>query len=252
MIMQDKEFVNGVPGKIILSGEYAVVFGKQGIAVPSKERMTVTLGEAWNVSSAWTDYASNILKLLKTNMETLSIETDLPLGKGMGSSTTLVIAICRAILGPNCREKALEIENAVNSGHSGLDFAVIWNEAPTLFEKGKEPETIKLPKNLLDRARLIDTGAPNERTPELIAWVKSRQAELQPYIDAIGACTVRLLQGESLKTVMRDHHRAQVALGVVPAEAQKIIEDIERGGGAAKVIGAGGRTGGGGMVLALP
>ena len=33
------------PGKIILTGEYAVVFGYPGIAVPSPLSMTVTLEE---------------------------------------------------------------------------------------------------------------------------------------------------------------------------------------------------------------
>ena len=70
-------------------------------------------------------------------------------------------------------------------------------------------------------------------------------------IQSIGDCTERLLKGESLHAVMRDHHRAQTVLGIVPDSAQKIIAQIESEGGSAKVIGAGGRTGGGGMVLCL-
>jgi len=50
---------------------------------------------------------------------------------------------------------------------------------------------------------------------------------------------------------MREHHRAQVALGVVPESVQKLVEKIESSGGSAKIIGAGGRTGGGGMLLVL-
>jgi mevalonate kinase len=42
-----------------------------------------------------------------------------------------------------------------------------------------------------------------------------------------------------------------VKLGVVPETVQKLIENIEKTGGVAKVIGAGGRTGGAGIVLAL-
>jgi mevalonate kinase len=57
--------------------------------------------------------------------------------------------------------------------------------------------------------------------------------------------------GEDLQTVMRDHHRAQVALGVVPPDVADMVDGIESTGGAAKVIGAGSRTGGAGMVLAL-
>ncbi|MDD5469880.1 MAG: hypothetical protein PHO92_03755, partial [Candidatus Peribacteraceae bacterium] len=49
----------------------------------------------------------------------------------------------------------------------------------------------------------------------------------------------------------KEHHRAQVAIGVVPKAVQTMFAEIEKVGGAAKVIGAGGKTGGGGMVLAV-
>lgn len=254
------------PGKIILSGEYAVVFGKRGIAVPSEESVTVTWTDdasisgvsiTWDgdVNSQWISYAENILEYLKPHTKplqgTLHVRCDIPLGKGMGSSTALVIAVCRCLLGPECEEIARFVEDQINPGHSGIDFAVIWNNAPILFSRGTKPEKITLPKNILQGARLIDTGSPNETTKELVAWMKTRGQEIEPAIAIIAGCTERLLQGESLKTVMRDHHRAQVALGVVPENAQKIIAEIEAQGGSAKVIGAGGRTGGGGMVLAI-
>ena len=54
-----------------------------------------------------------------------------------------------------------------------------------------------------------------------------------------------------LPDIIRNHHSAQCALGVVPAPVQALITHIEELGGAAKVIGAGGRNGGAGMVLAF-
>jgi len=59
------------------------------------------------------------------------------------------------------------------------------------------------------------------------------------------------MRGEPFGAVMRDHHKAQVALGVVPPEAQQLIAAIESAGGAGKIIGAGSRTGGAGIVLAV-
>lgn len=289
-------------GKIILSGEYAVVFGKKGIAIASESNMIISLDESqkddgltvvWNqniVDPIWTVYAQKVATAIVERTQPLSgtlvIENRLPLGKGMGSSTALIVAMCRCILGTDCKETALAIENELNPGNSGIDFAVIWEERPILFSRGKAPEVIELPEHLLAGSSLIDTGKPNETTPELVGWVKEKYAaELQQArvenplpliqgkprkmgagflpaadkknqtmkaIETIGNCTERILSGEPLKNVMRDHHRAQVSLGVVPERAQKIIADIEAKGGAAKVIGAGGRTGGGGMVLALP
>lgn len=268
-------------GKIILSGEYAVVFGKRGIAIPSELRINISLSESQKndgltiafvpsplgggagvgvgVEDRWIKYAekvtANIIERTTPLAGTLTIENNLPLGKGMGSSTSLVIAMCRCILRADCREIALAIENKVNPGNSGIDFAVISEEKPILFSKNNVPEVIELPKNLLTGISLIDTGTPNEATPELVAWVRTRYEAGEPTvleaIDTIGRCTERILAGEALKTVMRDHHRAQIALGVVPEKTQKIIAEIESKGGSAKVLGAGGRTGGGGMVLAL-
>ncbi len=255
-------------GKIILSGEYAVVFGHPGIAVPSKELMTTVFSEEsagsleirWPEVAGerrWDEYIQKIVNLLEKHRQpirgTIAIGNSIPLGKGMGSSTAMVVALSRCLLGNDCRAEALKIENVVNPGHSGLDFAVIWEEQPILLRKGSSPKSIMLPDDLLKGSRLIDAGSPGEPTKDLVAWVRSRKDEpaVAAALTKIGSCTERILSGEPIKSVMRDHHRAQMALGVVTADAQKIIDDIEAAGGAAKVLGAGARTGGGGMVLAI-
>lgn len=254
-------------GKIILAGEYAMALGYPGIAVPSEEKMLAAFRPAKSggltvifghdlLQPEWAMYAGQIAEVLarttgKRIHGELTLQTNLPLGKGMGSSTALVIAIARALLGPSCRGAALAAEDEVNPGHSGMDFAVIWEERPIRYVKGEAPKHVTLPPELLRHMQLTDTGMPNEQTPALVAWVKSRAAELKEPLQIIGGCADRILKGESLRDVVRAHHRAQVALGVVPPHARAIIEDIESRGGAAKVIGAGGRTGGGGMVLSL-
>ncbi|MEQ1849540.1 MAG: hypothetical protein ABL890_03050 [Candidatus Peribacteraceae bacterium] len=242
-----------VPGKIILSGEYAVVFGFPGIAMPSKESLQVTFEEGPVQTIEWRDewksYAEKVIgKIGKGGAWTIT--GDLPIGKGMGASTALVIGCVKAAGGDE--RMALEIEDEVNPGHSGIDFAVIWGNAPIVFRKDEASKAALLPDAIKD-IELIDTGRPEQATPELVAWVKSRKDDpkIAAALHMIGTCTDRILSGEDIKTVIRDHHLAQVALGVVPESVQKIIAEIERGGGAAKVIGAGSRTGGGGMVMAL-
>lgn len=254
------------PGKIILSGEYAVVFGRRGIAIPSKETVKAMWVEDTSLSGPvivwegmsdplWIEYVERILRYLEPHIGrvkgTLSISCDIPLGKGMGSSTSLVIAVSRCFLGYACGRVALSVEDQINPGHSGIDFAVIFENAPILYERGKEPQIIDLPKDILANATLIDTGKPNETTKELVAWMKTRGTDIETAIQIIGDCTERLLKGENIRTVMRDHHQAQLALGIVPEAAKKIIDAIEARGGSAKVIGAGARTGGGGMVLSI-
>ncbi len=269
-----KENMASACGKIILSGEYAVLFGYPGIAVPAPLHLTANFEEDpagddiivhWNtnhqslITNHWQSYAQEIvnhcLTLGSVSPGTLTIENQIPLGKGMGSSTALVIAIARCLLREDCEHEARMIEEAVNAGASGIDFAVIWNESPVYFVKGSEPESISLPDDLLHNALLIDTGTPDQQTPELVAWIREREDELQDALATIGDCTKRLklliANTDGLQHIIRDHNAAQQALGVVSDKAKSLIKIIEQEGGAAKVIGAGGRTGGSGMVLVI-
>lgn len=252
-------------GKVILSGEYAVVFGFPGIAIPSPLTVRVTIEEGtdplkirWiktEAGNAWETYATTIVHHCEAASApirgTLTIESSIPLGKGMGSSTALVCAITRLFLG-NDRARAEAIERTMNPEGSGIDFAVIWEERPLRFQHGSPPEQIPLPFPM-DVAMLLDTGKPDQTTTELVAWVKNRATEpsIQEALAIIGGCADRLIRGEIPLAVLRDHHHAQVALGVVPESVQALIAEIEASGGAAKVVGAGARTGGGGIVLAM-
>ena len=282
-------------GKIILVGEYAVVFGYPGIALPAENRINISFTESQNNESStilwnddttndhWREYTKKVAKLIeeKTGKHGVyDITNQIPLGRGMGSSTAIVIAMTKASIGDD-EKTAKDIEDTVNPGNSGLDFTVIWNEKSVLFKKGDVPTFIELPSDLLKNATLIDTGARSESTAELVAWVKSRYEyharekshsiisrknsthgsgylpavddhnKVHDAIETIGSCAERILKGEPLKDIVKDHHRAQVALGVVPKKTEEIIAEIEANGGCAKVLGAGGRAGGGGMVLDL-
>src|SRR3990167_682222 len=228
------------PGKIILSGEYAVVFGYAGIAVPSSIGIEAVFEEdsaCENILLTWKDadekrailYAEKIVALCqKKNPELrgrLVIYANIPLGKGMGSSTALVISITRALLSKDAREEALSIEDILNPGHSGFDFATIWENVPVLFRKDTGAKFIRLPKDILKDALLIDTGFPKESTTELVAWMRTREPEIRDALEIIGNCTDRIVRGEPLATVMREHNKAQVSLGVVPSGVQALISE---------------------------
>ncbi|MDO8649109.1 MAG: hypothetical protein Q7R81_05000 [Candidatus Peregrinibacteria bacterium] len=258
--------VASASGKIVLAGEYAMVFGSPGLALPSKQGVRVTCNEdggrtltiqreGAEQDTQKEQFALTIVRLCEEKRKpvcgTLTVESDLPLGKGMGSSTALVIAIARCLLGEKCLDDALAIEDHVNPGHSGMDFTVIWNAQPIRYERGKPAQPIQIPRTILDRALLIDTGAPGETTAELVKWVRSREAELKKPLTTIGSCADRILAKENPLAVFRDHHRAQIALGVVPENVQEFVAAVEAQGGAAKITGAGGRSGGGGIVIAV-
>ncbi len=266
-------FSSLVTGKIILSGEYAVVFGGRGIAIPFTETLACTFVPTsqnvitWEqdaLPESWRAYALSLANLLTLHTGVqgeYTIVNTLPLGKGMGSSTSLVIAMTKSAIsdGDEAYRIALDIEDQVNAGHSGLDFACIWQKMPVLFKKGTGQENITIPQLEGKILTLMDAGTPNESTPELVAWVKSRKEQevgqsihpIHDALDIIAGCTERIVGGEDLASVLFDHHKAQVALGVVPNDTQRLIDEVYAKGGCAKVIGAGGRTGGGGMVLRI-
>lgn len=256
-------------GKIIVSGNMANTFGKRALAVPVDMHITAAwdkshdtqeeLSIVWAGQSedgVWINTARKISKLIESRVGPLSgkltIYNTLPLGKGMGSSTSIVAALARCFLGKNCKDEALAIENIINKGHSGIDFAVIWEERPIVIRKDKY-EFVELPKRL-QNAFLVDTGLPAEPTSLIIQRLKERAPReniLMESIETIGNCTERLLSGEDPLTVLPDHHRGQVNMGVVPRRVRSLIEKIEQLGGAAKAARAGTDKGGVGMVFGV-
>jgi len=183
---------------------------------------------------------------------TLTIENSLPLGKGMGSSTAIVIALVRCFLGANCEEEAFAIENIINSGHSGLDFAAIWNERPIIIQ-GNKHEFTELPTGL-HRGFLVDTGLPVAPTSIIVQQLKQRllaEKSLFDSVEIVGNCTERLLSGENPLAVFPDHFKALLNLGVVPSGVQLLIERIQESGGAAKPVRFGGADGGVGMLFVV-
>jgi mevalonate kinase len=247
----------------------ANTFGKRALAVPVDMHITATwekglkdrkgLRIVWRgrkEDGVWLTTAREIIKLIEAQVRPLSgkltIRNTLPLGKGMGSSTAIVVALARCFLGANCKDEALAIENIINKGNSGIDFAAIWEERPIVIRRNHY-EFTELPTGL-QRGYLVDTGLPVAPTSIIIRELKKRVPEekiLMESVEAIGNCTERLLSGEDPLTVFPDHHKGQVGLGVVPPRVRSLIEKIQQSGGAAKAARVGGATGGVGMVLAV-
>ena len=167
-------------GKIILSGNISNSFGKRGLAVPVDMHIATVWDKSDNTEeglrifwvgqredSIWMISVRKIIKLLEAQVGPLSgkltVHNTLPLGKGVGSSTAIVVALARCFLGKNCKDDALAIEDIINKGHSGIDFAAIWEARPIVIRKGISYEFADLPTGL-HRGFLIDTGRPLEPT----------------------------------------------------------------------------------------
>jgi mevalonate kinase len=257
-------------GKIILSGNTANRFGKRALAVPVDMHITAIWDNSDNIQEGlrifwlgqkkeegvWPTTVRKITRLIEAQIGpvsgTLTIRNTLQLGKGMGSSTAIVVALARCFLGENCKKEALAIEDIINKGHSGLDFATIWEERPIVIQ-GNKYEFTELPKGL-QRGLLVDTGLPAAPTSIIIQRLKerlTREKVLMDSVETIGNCTERLLSGEDPLTVFPDHYKGLVNLGVVPPRVRSLIERIQQSGGAAKPGRFGWTTGGIGMVFAV-
>jgi mevalonate kinase len=250
------------PGKLILLGEHAVVYGHRALASPVSLGTQVQLEPFTGAthlgdSSIHDGRLKQALALaLPAQGWRVHIQTDLPIGRGMGSSAALTIALLRAadaIVGHRSSFDALHargfpIEELFHGNPSGLDHAVSALGSPVVYRKGSPPEPIKMPPH---QVVILDTGHAGD-TKALVAGVALRKPRIDTSLQRLGLIV------EDALPVLGD----PVALGLLMNEAQthleyigvstpKIAELIQlaRGAGALGVKLSG--AGGGGIVLAL-
>jgi mevalonate kinase len=194
------------PGKAILFGEHAVVYGHPAIAVPIhgvaahatvSSRQDGDPGSVWidapNIGyAAWADFSlpDDPLQLavrlaleefdgeLPKALE-LRIESDIPVASGMGSSAAVTVAILRvmathfeAMISPErTAELAFEVEKLHHGTPSGIDNSVIAIERPIYFVMDMPVEVIRVPRPF--SMVLADTGKPSA-TRALVDSVRDR------------------------------------------------------------------------------
>jgi len=164
------EAVGQAPGKALLMGEHAVVYGHPAIAVPLRS-VKATATVEFSRNGAIEIYAPEIgehvtsvaeasprLAPLAKLIETVSrffgeerqgyrvvIESSIPIGRGMGSGAAAAVALVKAVckaLGRSLDADAIgEFANAAEVAYhgnpSGVDTAVVARDAPVYFVKGK-------------------------------------------------------------------------------------------------------------------
>jgi mevalonate kinase len=202
--------------KIILMGEHSVVYGQPAIALPLPDvKLVVTIKEAKAgqiVQSRYSDCdwqalpetMHGIQKLIATLVKRfngqddywrLSIDSQLPAERGMGSSAATAIAIVRAFFNyygqPLDRPTLLKLadveEQITHRSPSGLDAATTSSKVPLYFIKGQEGTPI--PLNLQATMVIADTGIKGATKEAILAVQKLLQtapAMAQSHIKHLG------------------------------------------------------------------
>jgi mevalonate kinase len=276
------------PGKVILFGEHAVVYGRPAVAVPVtqvKARVIVEdapkgcgitivasdLGKTYRLKDApLQDPLSftilNTLELLSPGPDLdlkVTINSTIPIARGLGSGAAVSTAIVKALaehFGKNLSKSAIsdlvyETEKIHHGTPSGIDNTVIAYEAPLYFVKGKKMEifSVKRPFILL----IVDTGVKSH-TKIIVedvrrAWERERE-RYERLFDEMGAVAEagrRAIEDgdiEEIGRLMYENQRLLKLIDVSSPELDALVNAARRGGALGAKLSGAGR---GGNAIAL-
>jgi len=274
------------PGKIILSGEHSVVYTKPALVTAVDLLLVITI-EDGNIdnSDPLTDksmkYCSNVvlqhLKKKKLSYDERNfiymITSDIPEGRGMGSSAAFCVAAVAALLHfytGHAHEKdtinslAYACEKYFHGMPSGVDVSascfggLVYYRKEFEFLKYISALNFKIPKTIQDHLILIDSGKPDESTREMVARVGKKYntdtVQMEQTLIGIEKVTKKMVVSivkEDLKMFtecIHENQRHLVDFGIVSTSTQELLTKLAEAG-TGKVTGAGGHAEGSGLIL---
>jgi mevalonate kinase len=272
------------PGKIHLMGEHAVVYGKPALLTAVNRRLSVTIeqkkeGREILVDSetarAFIEYAISIVEKeydVTLPAYTLTLNSDIPFGYHLGSSAAVAVATIGAAIyfskklwnPTEINRLAYEVEKKQHGNPSGGDNTAVtfggflWYRKELEFLKSLWQLQLKLPENL-KHFYLINTGKPEETTGEMVKLVSEKLRIKNEELEKVFAenekqtkrIAVAIKEGNSNEVLgaIRDGEKTLEEMGVVSDMAIQLIKKIEKAGGAAKILGGGGKKKSVGFVL---
>lgn len=278
-----------VPGKVHLMGEHAVVYGKPALLAAIDLRLSVTIevldknrypaGFVGIVSTEPVDHVQYAVNFLLSELKIknhvpvkITIESQIPAGYHLGSSAAVAVGLSGALIyffkklwNPiRINELAYEIEKKQHGNPSGGDNTAvsmggfIWFRRELEFLKSIWQLPFR-PHPSLNHFFLINTGRPRESTGEMVALVKEQVQKnpdhMQKLLDLneqqVKRVTAALKEGNEneLTDAIRVGEKTLEGMGVVSKSIQPLLREIEKSGGAVKILGGGGKTKGVGFLL---
>ncbi len=277
-----KKIIVSVPGKVHLMGEHAVVYGKPALLAAINLRLSVSIEPAKKfeiISTEPTDHAQCAVdyllgqfKVKKYPLIKITIDSQIPAGFHLGSSAAVAVGLSGAMMyffkklwNPiRINELAYEIEKKQHGNPSGGDNTTVtvggfvWFRKELEFLKSIWQLTFK-PHASLNHFFLIKTKRPSETTGEMVALVRDQYTKNQKKIEEL--LNLNEQQAKRVTVALKEGNEAALldaicigestleGMGVVSAKVTPLIRSIEKNGGAAKILGGGGKEDGVGFLL---
>jgi mevalonate kinase len=220
-------------------------------------------------SDSYINYKKSIVGIA---LEKLSIEggvhvtirSNIPPGAGLGSSSSLAVALTKALsiefegnVGKNdINNIAYDMEKIIHGTPSGGDNSASCFGGMLWFQKNENGNVIKsLEKEIpysMENFVLVFTKRPEKSTAELVQGVRNLDEKFRtPRINRIGKMTYEMLEAlkekefEKMKSIINENQKILRELGVSVKDIDNVASEVRQIGGAAKLCGAGG----GGIML---
>ncbi len=275
------------PGKIILLGEHAVVYGRPAIAVPITEVQATADVEDARAGAGCTIVASDLgrtvhlaeaaeddplaaivrgtlgsLKMPEPDA-TITIHSTIPIASGMGSGAAVSAAIARALamhLGRPFDNGTLswlvfEVEKLYHGTPSGIDNTVVAQAQPLFFVKDRLIQNfmVKSPLHIL----IADTGIPSS-TKAVVQDVRAAwEADRERYdnlfksigqVVVMGRAAIETGESFALGALMDGNQWLLQQMGVSSPEINSLVQAARRAGALGAKLSGAGR---GGNIIAL-
>lgn len=278
------------PAKVIISGEHAVVYGKPALVSAIDKRLTFTI-DYWSSkddrlrkSEKINKNIKMIDKVVKKYLEKekirfkekeylFKIQSEIPLGRGLGSSAALSVAAVSSFLAFYTEKQwpkevinnlSYTAEKYFHNNPSGVDNtascfgSLIYFRREFEFLKNISLLNFKIPKKFENNLFLIDSGKPEESTKTMVEWVKERYNKEPTLIEEIFNQIEKTTKKIVISLIKEDedffinsfidNQSYLEVLGVVSKKTKRLLRELEKFGWG-KITGAGGIKKGSGFIL---
>jgi len=244
------------PGKVLLLGEHAVVYGHPAIAAAIPLYVNVVVEPAEKAQLVLPGGMATPSQVLDATIAIarqagwrggfrVRVQSEIPLGSGLGSSAALGVALARAFK-PGCAPDeaaalAMQLERVLHGAPSGVDPAVCARGGVIYFVRGEPPVIEPVEGRAWLCVALTGIARGTHTTVMPLRERRKTDASIDPKLARLGELA---RQGRSLRNLgplMDEAHAILRELGVSCAELEEAVQKLKAAGAlGAKLTGAGG------------